>query len=215
MLGRCRLAQAAVESLSPVLSWYWWPCRGSVSGTGGLAESLCLWYWWPCQSFPADAGGHPDPGGGWRRRLDYSDVLALRCYNQNTLHWPCVVTTRTRCTGLELLQPEHVALALRCYNQNTLRWPCVFPPKTRCTGLALLQPKHVCIKGEPTRRRKLLWKMERMCKHSIHLQVLCIYILSNCVQQKYSFLLRIGPLQSAAGLVRSFLFVSPMNDWLM
>ena len=145
MLGRCRLAQAAVESLSPVLSWYWWPCRGSVSGTGGLAESLCLWYWWPCQSFPADAGGHPDPGGGWRRRLDYSDALALRCYNQNTLHWPCVVTTRTRCTSLALLQPEHVALALRCYNQNTLHWPCVFPPKTRCTGLALLQPKHVAL----------------------------------------------------------------------
>ena len=119
MLGRCRLAQAAVESLSPVLSWYWWPCRGSVSGTGGLAESLCLWYWWPCQSFPADAGGHPDPGGGWRRRLDYSDVLALRCYNQNTLHWPCVVTTKTRCAGLAFFHPKHVALALRCYNQNT------------------------------------------------------------------------------------------------
>ena len=49
MLGRCRLAQAAVESLSPVLSWYWWPCRGFVSGTGGLAESLCLWYLWPCR----------------------------------------------------------------------------------------------------------------------------------------------------------------------
>ena len=98
-------------------------------------------------------------------------ALALRCYKQNTLHWPCVVTTKTCCTGLALLQPKHVALALRCYNQNMSHWPCVVTTKTCCTGLALLQPKHVCIKEEPNRRRKLPWKMERMCKYSIHLQV--------------------------------------------